>query len=85
MKPSVSPAQASYRDICVIAVLIVGVCCFALTPAMYMIFRALQWEQALRIVEAAFFPAFLLFGVAALLAYQRNRARQALWDDDSHA
>ncbi len=65
-----------------IAVLIVGVCCFALTPALYLMFRALQWEQALRILEAVFFPSFLLFGMAALFAYRRAQARRAFLDPD---
>lgn len=70
-------SRVSYRDVCLVAILIAGVCYFALTPALYLIFRALHWERALLAVEAAFFPTFLLFGMAALLAYRRSRARQA--------
>lgn len=45
---------------------------------MYLMFRALRWTQALRLVEVCFFPALLLAGIAGLLAYQRARVRQAL-------
>jgi len=76
----------SLRDRIIIAILIIGVCCFALTPAMYLMFRALHWEQGLRMLELGFFPSFLLFGSAALLAYRRHQARRALLDyDDSTA
>jgi hypothetical protein len=77
-----SAARASSRHVCLVIILIIGVCSFTLTPTLYLVFRALRWERALLLVEAAFFPAFLLFGVAALLAYQRSRARQAHWHDD---
>jgi len=74
----------SLRDRIIIAILIIGVGCFALTPAMYLMFRALHWEQGLRVLELGFFPSFLLFGSAALLAYRRHQARRALLDyDDS--
>lgn len=76
--------RPSLRDRIMIAILIIGVCCFALTPALYLMFRALQWEQGLRVLELGFFPSFLLFGSAALLAYRRHQARRALLDyDDS--
>ncbi len=85
MKPSEAPevSRPAWRDVAVIAILIVGVCCFALTPAMYMLFRALQWEQAVRVVEAIFPPALLLFAIAALFAYQRHKARRAMEQDDT--
>jgi hypothetical protein len=77
-----SAARPPSRHVCLIAILIIGVCGFTLTPTLYLVFRALHWEHALLLVEAAFFPAFFLFGMAALLAYQRSRARQARWHDD---
>lgn len=76
-----SVARASSRDVCLVALLVIGVCGFTLTPTLYLVFRALRWERALLLVETAFFPAFLLFGMAALWAYQRSRARQARWHD----
>jgi len=76
-----SATRASSRHVCLVTILIIGVCGFTLTPTLYLVFRALHWEQALLLVEAAFFPAFLLFGIAALLAYQRSRARRAHWHD----
>jgi hypothetical protein len=76
----------SLRDRITIAIIILGVCCFALTPAIYLVFRALHWERGLRVVELGFFPSFLLFGYAALLAYRRNQARRALLEyEDSTA
>jgi hypothetical protein len=72
-----------WREVAVIAILIVGVCCFALTPAMYLMFRALQWERAVRVVEALFPPALLLFAIAALLTYRRHKARRAMAQDDT--
>jgi hypothetical protein len=75
----------SLRDRIIIAILIIGVCCFALTPAIYLMFRALHWEQGLRVLEFGFFPSFLLFGSAALFAYRRHQARRALLDDDDSA
>lgn len=65
-----------YRDRIIIAVLIVGVCCFALLPATYLVFRAWQWQQALAIIELVFFPLFVIFATAAWLAYRRNQARR---------
>jgi hypothetical protein len=71
-----------FRDVCLVVILIVGVCCFALTPTLYLLCRAWQWERARVVVEAAFFPVFLLFGMAALLAYQRSKARNMYRNDD---
>jgi hypothetical protein len=68
--------EVSWRHRITIGVLIVGVCCFALTPAMYLVFRALRWQQALSILEATFFPSFILFGTGALFAYRRSQARR---------
>lgn len=74
--------ELSWRHRITIGVLIVGVCCFALTPAMYLVFRALRWQQALIILEATFFPSFILFGMGALYAYRRSQARRMLSADD---
>ena len=70
-------SRPPYRDIAIVVVLIVGVCCFTLTPTLYLLFRALQWEKAVRVVEAIFPPVLLLFGVAALFTYRRYKARRA--------
>jgi hypothetical protein len=80
MSPSKSPT--SRREVVIIGVLIGSVCFITLTPAMYLMFHALQWTRALQIVEACFFPALLLAGIAGLLAYQRVRSRQALWQQE---
>ncbi len=73
-----------YRDRIIIAVLIVGVCCFSLLPAMYLVFRAWQWHTALQIMELVFFPLFVIFAMAAWLAYRRNQARRMqLQHDDA--
>ena len=79
---SPSAPRPSYRDVLIIAILIVGVFCFALMPTLYVVFRALQWEKALQLVEAAFFPAFLLFGMAAWLVYRHRGARHAPGEDN---
>jgi hypothetical protein len=80
-----SKVKMPYRDILLISVLIAGVCFLTLTPAMYLVFHALQWKRALRIVEAAFLPALLLAIAAGLLAYQRARLRQGLRNgEDAH-
>ncbi len=71
-----------YRDRIIIAVLIVGVCCFSLLPAAYLVLRAWQWQQALAIIELIFFPLFVVFAMAAWLAYRRNQARRMQWYDD---
>lgn len=65
-----------YRDRIIIAVLIIGVCCFSLLPAAYLMLRAWQWEQALAIIELIFFPLFVIFAMAAWLAYRRSQARR---------
>jgi hypothetical protein len=70
-----------YRDRIIIAVLIVGVCCFTLLPAAYLVLRAWQWHQALAIIELIFFPLFVIFASAAWLAYRRHQARRRQWDD----
>lgn len=77
--------RTSCRDIFLVGVLIAGVCLLTLMPAMYLVFHALRWKGALRIVEAAF-PAVLLVAIAGgLLAYQRARARRLLQGgDESH-
>ncbi len=72
-----------YRDRIVVAILIVGVCCFSLLPATYLVFRAWQWQQALAIIELIFFPLFVVFAMAAWLAYRRNQARRMAWHDDA--
>ena len=77
-----SASRPACRDVCLVAILIVGVCCFALTPILYLLCRAWQWEQARLLVEAAFFPVSLLFGTAALLAYRRSKARNRYGDDN---
>jgi uncharacterized membrane protein YfcA len=77
-----SKLRTSYRDVLIIGVLIGGVCFVTLTPAMYLVFHALQWEGALRIVETVFLPALLLAVTACLLAYQHARARRALWKEN---
>ena len=74
--------EPSYRDRIMVAIVIVGVFCFALTPALYLISRALHWETALQVVEIIFFPSFVLFGAGALFAYRRSQARRALLDQD---
>ncbi len=71
-----------YRDRIIIAILIVGVCCFSLLPATYLVFRAWQWQEALAIIELIFFPLFVIFAMAAWLAYRRNQARRMGWHDD---
>ncbi len=71
-----------YRDRIVIAVLIVGVCCFTLLPAAYLVLRAWQWQQGLAILELVSLPLFVIFGTAAWLAYRRNQERRMHWDDD---
>ena len=78
-----SKSQASYRDMFFIGVLIVGVCFLTLTPSMYLVFHALQWETAVRVVEMAFPPTLLLALGGGLLAYQRAKARRAMWDSDN--
>ncbi len=71
-----------YRDRIVVAVLILGVCGFSLLPAMYLVFRAWQWQSALQIMELVFFPLFVIFAMAAWLAYRRNQARRMAWYHD---
>jgi type VI protein secretion system component VasK len=71
-----------YRDRIIVAVLIVGVCCFSLLPAAYLVFRAWQWQRALAIIELIFFPLFVVFASAAWLAYRRHQARRLQWHDD---
>ena len=80
--PNTSSTSVSYSDILVIGTLIVVVCFFTLTPAMYLVFQALQWPWAIRLVEEAFFPSLFLSVAAGLLAYQRAEARQALLERD---
>lgn len=77
-----SASRPTGRDVCLIVILIVGVCGFALTPTLYLLCRAWHWEHAQELVEAAFFPVFLLFGTAALLAYRRSKIRSLAGDDD---
>jgi hypothetical protein len=71
-----------YRDRILIAVLIVGVCCFTLLPAAYLVLRAWQWQQGLAILELVSLPLFVVFGTAAWLAYRRNQARRVHGHDD---
>jgi len=71
-----------YRDRIIIAVLIVGVCCFSLLPAAYLVLRAWQWQQALKLIELVFFPLLVVFASAAWLAYRRNQARRMQWHYD---
>lgn len=71
-----------YRDRIIIAVLIVGVCCFSVLPAAYLVFRAWQWQQALEILEVVSLPLFVAFATAAWLAYRRNQARRMQWHHD---
>jgi hypothetical protein len=80
--PHSSSTPASYRDAFVIGTLIVVVCFFTLTPAMYLVFQALQWTWAIRIVEGAFLPSFFLSVAAGLLAYKRAQVRRALMEHD---
>jgi hypothetical protein len=80
MSPLKSPA--SYRDVLVISVLIIGVCLLTLMPTMYVISHALQWDRARRVLEFIFPPALILSGMAGLLAYQRARERRAMGQDD---
>jgi hypothetical protein len=80
--PNASSTSVSYLDILVIGTLIVVVCFFTLTPAMYLVFQALQWTWAIRIVEEAFLPLLFLSIAAGLLAYRRAQARQALLERD---
>jgi ABC-type sulfate transport system permease component len=80
--PNASSTAVSYRDVLIIGTLIVVVCFFTLTPAMYLVFQALQWAWAIRLVEEAFFPSLLLSVVAGLLAYKRAQARQAWLERD---
>ncbi len=61
----------SYREVLVIGVLIGSVCFVALSPALYLIFHALRWQGALRLVEAAFLPALLLAIAAYLMTSRR--------------
>ena len=49
---------------------------------MYLVFQALQWAWAIRLVEEAFLPSLLLSVAAGLLAYKRAQARQALMERD---
>ena len=72
----------SWRHRIMIGVLIVGVGCFALAPAVYLVFRAWHLERALHILEVIFFPLFILFGTGALVAYYRCRTRHPLSTDD---
>lgn len=65
-----------WRDRLRIAVLIASVCFVTFAPAMYLVFHALQWKGALRVLELAFPPALLLACAAGLLAYQRARIRR---------
>lgn len=74
--------KSLYRDRLIVAVLILGVCCFALTPALYLVSRALHWDATLEFVEILFFPSFLLFGAGGLFAYRRNKARRQLRDEE---
>lgn len=71
-----------YRDRIIIAILIAGVCGFSLLPAAYLVLRAWQWQEALAIIELIFFPLFVLFAMAAWLAYRRNQARRQQWPHD---
>jgi hypothetical protein len=71
------------RDIILIAILIGSICFVTLTPAMYLVFHALQWKAALRVVEFAFPPALLIAIAACLLAYQRARLRRESWHDEA--
>jgi hypothetical protein len=71
-----------YRDRIVIAVLIIGVCCFSLLPAAYLVLRAWQWHEALAIIELLFFPLFVVFAAAAWLAYRHHQARRMQWHHD---
>jgi ABC-type sulfate transport system permease component len=80
--PNTSSTSVSYADILVIGTLIVVVCFFTLTPAMYLVFHALQWAWAIRLVEEAFLPSLFLSVAAGLLAYKRAQARQALPERD---
>jgi ABC-type sulfate transport system permease component len=80
--PNTSSTSVSYADILVIGTLIVVVCFFTLTPAMYLVFHALQWAWAIRLVEEAFLPSLFLSVAAGLLAYKRAQARQALLERD---
>ena len=73
-----SERQVSNRDIFIIGLFIGSVCFVTLTPAMYLAFHALQWKSALRVIELAFPPAFLLAIAACLLVYQRARLRREL-------
>jgi hypothetical protein len=80
--PNTSSTSVSYSDILVIGTLIVAVCFFTLTPAMYLVFQALKWAWAIRLVEEAFFPSLFLSVAAGLLAYKRAQARQTLLERD---
>jgi len=71
-----------YRDRIIIAVLIVGVCCFSLLPVAYLMCRAWQWPRALAIIELISFPLFVVFAMAAWLAYRRNQVRRMQWHHD---
>jgi hypothetical protein len=79
-----SPSPVSARDIIVVSILIVGVCFFTLTPALYLAFQALQWTWATRLVEGAFLPSLLLSVLASLLAYKRIQARRTLRESADH-
>ena len=73
---------SSYADILCIGCLIGGVCFVTLTPAMYLVFHALQWGKALRVVEIVF-PVALLFAlIAGWFTYQRTRWHQAQWPEE---
>lgn len=71
-----------YRDRIIIAVLIVGVCCFSLLPATYLVLRAWQWHRALAILELVFSPLLVVFVMAAWLAYRRHQAGRMQWYHD---
>jgi hypothetical protein len=77
-----SSTSASYLDILLIGTLIVVVCFFTLTPAVYLVFQALQWTWGIQAVEDAFLPSLFLSVAAGLLAYKRAQARQALPERD---
>ena len=66
----------SSRAVIVVSILIVGVCFFTLTPALYLSFQAVQWTWATRIVEEAFLLSLFLSILAGLLAYKLIQARR---------
>ena len=72
-----------YRDIIRTGIFIGSICLVTLTPAMYLVFHALRWKVALRVVEFAFPPVLLTAIAGCLLAYQRARIRHASWHDEA--